>query len=124
MKRKSTLRKVEPPDLTLEYVDPADSTVPAPKNSIAGQHASEKVSNFIATRYEMTHRIGGLIPDQYGKGYWRCTQCLKIYETRPMAKECHHASAVQVLICTFCQQKLHQLLRIGECQCPSSTKPK
>lgn len=114
--RKVKIPKPEPPDLVLDYVDPADPEVPAPKNSIAS-HASEKVNNYIATRYEITKKIEGLVPDQYGKGYWRCTTCFKIWETSPMAKECCHGNFAQVQVCIVCHKNHGQLLRIGECRC-------
>jgi hypothetical protein len=118
MKRKSTLRKVEPPNLVLEPTDPADPVLPKPKNSIANQ-ASENASSYASVRYQMTKRIGGLVPDGHGKAYWRCTNCNKIRETYPMARECCHASAAQVLICTLCFNRDNSLYRIGECQCPT-----
>ena len=117
MKRKNTLQKPEPPDLVLEIPDAADPSLPAAKNSVAG-HASEKVSNYLANRYAMTKAIGGLVPDNLGKGYWRCEGCGKIWDTRAMAKECHHVSALRVQICVFCMNNHNQRLRIGECQCP------
>lgn len=118
MKRKSTLRKIEPPDLTLGILDASDPSLPAVKNSVASQHnASTKVSNYTANRYAMTRAIGGLVPDNFGKGYWMCGQCRKIYDTKPMANECHHADALRVQICVFCMQKHNQRLRIGECRC-------
>ena len=118
MKRKSTLRKVEPADLVLEMTDPRDPELPKPRNSVAGTGGSENANVHAAVRYEMTRRIGGLVPDNFGKGYWRCTGCNKIYETHPIARECCHAAAVQILICTFCMNKHNKPYRIGECLCP------
>ena len=117
MKRKRVLRKAKSADLVLEMTDPQDPELPTPPRSVANQ-ASEKANVHQAIRYEMTRRIGGLVPDNYGKGYWRCTGCNAIYETVPIARECCHAAATQVLICTFCMNKHNKPYRIGECLCP------
>lgn len=120
MKRRP-IPKPEPPELVLETSDPADPELPKPKNSVAGK-ASEKVSDHIKVRYQRTRILGGLVPDDIGKGYWRCSKCGSIHDTAKLAKLCCGEDWVQVQICTLCFNRSHELFRIGECRCAKQTK--
>jgi hypothetical protein len=105
------LRRVpvpEPENLTLEYCDPLDPTLPSPRGSVPPQRS---VNPHEANRLQRTHELGGLVPDRIHTQYWQCSQCHLVHETRELAIACHQSGATQAQRCKNCGK------RFADCTC-------